>query len=58
MSVAVAGCWPPEFAQLVTARLLWQLPGEGRDLEEGQVAIMSLQALDVKVGLLALGACN
>lgn len=58
MSVAVAECWPPEFAQLVTARLLWQLPGEGRDLEEGQVAIMSLQALDVKVGLLALGACN
>lgn len=41
--MAVAGCWPPKFAQLVTARLLWQLPGEGRDLEEGQVAIMSLQ---------------
>lgn len=56
--MAVAGSWPPKFAQLVTARLLWQLAGGGRDLEEGQVAIMSLQAFDVKVGLLALGACS
>lgn len=56
--MAVAGCWPPKFARLVTARLLWKLPGEGRDQEEGQVAIMSLQALEVKVGLLALGRCS
>lgn len=36
MVMTVAGCWPPKFAQLVTARLLWKLSGEGRDLGEGQ----------------------
>lgn len=56
--MTVAGCWPPKFARLVTARLLWELPGGGRDLGEGQVAIMRLQALDIRVGLLALGRCS